>query len=267
MPPTRWTPTTSSESSNPNRYFRPTAKAQIAPASRPSRIAAHGHEERTGRGDGDQAGDGTGRDAEGGRVAVADPLDERSSRAAADAVATCVLVKASAARPLAASAEPALKPNQPNHSRPAPSMTNGRLCGRIWVLGPADPLAEDERQREARGAGVDVDRGSTREVLDAPCGEPAGAVAVRVAEVEDPVGDREVDERRPDGDEDGPAEELRAVSDRAGDQGRRDDREHQLEHREREGRDRSAGRRSAAGPVDEPRPGRPGGGRPRSRSR
>lgn len=24
-----------------------------------------------------------------------------------------------------------LKPNQPNHSSPAPSMTSGRLCGRI----------------------------------------------------------------------------------------------------------------------------------------
>ena len=31
--------------------------------------------------------------------------------------------------PLAASALPALKPNQPNHSRPAPSRTNGTLCG------------------------------------------------------------------------------------------------------------------------------------------
>ena len=32
-------------------------------------------------------------------------------------------------------ADPALKPYQPNHSRPAPSITNGRLCGRIGVVG------------------------------------------------------------------------------------------------------------------------------------
>jgi hypothetical protein len=40
-----------------------------------------------------------------------------------------VVTTASAARPFAASAEPALKPNQPNHSSDAPRMTNGTLCG------------------------------------------------------------------------------------------------------------------------------------------
>ena len=35
----------------------------------------------------------------------------------------------------ATSADPALKPNQPNHSRPAPSRTAGRLCGRIGSRG------------------------------------------------------------------------------------------------------------------------------------
>ena len=49
----------------------------------------------------------------------------------AAAGATRVLTQATAAVWLAASAEPALKPNQPNHSRPAPSITSGRLCGRI----------------------------------------------------------------------------------------------------------------------------------------
>ncbi len=54
-----------------------------------------------------------------------------SQPSAAAPVATCVLTQTSAAWPLAPSAEPALNPNQPNHSRPAPIMTNGRLCGRI----------------------------------------------------------------------------------------------------------------------------------------
>ena len=40
-----------------------------------------------------------------------------------------VVVKASAAEALAASALPALKPNHPNHSSPAPSSVNGTLCG------------------------------------------------------------------------------------------------------------------------------------------
>ena len=35
---------------------------------------------------------------------------------------------------LAPSAEPALKPNQPNHSSAAPSMTSVRLCGRIGTF-------------------------------------------------------------------------------------------------------------------------------------
>src|SRR5262245_58061872 len=44
--------------------------------------------------------------------------------------ASIVAVKASAAIPFAATALPALKPNQPNHSTPAPSSVNGTLCGR-----------------------------------------------------------------------------------------------------------------------------------------
>ena len=43
--------------------------------------------------------------------------------------ASIVAVNAKAAIPLAASALPALKPNQPNHSSPAPSSVNGTLCG------------------------------------------------------------------------------------------------------------------------------------------
>ena len=41
------------------------------------------------------------------------------------------MAKASDAVVPADSALPALKPNQPNHSNPAPSMTNGTLCGRM----------------------------------------------------------------------------------------------------------------------------------------
>lgn len=50
---------------------------------------------------------------------------QESSAAAAEAA---VVMKACAARPSAASAEPALKPNQPNISSDAPIITVGILC-------------------------------------------------------------------------------------------------------------------------------------------
>ena len=49
----------------------------------------------------------------------------------AAAAAMFVTVKALAARPPAVTAEPALKPNQPNHSRPAPSTIIGTSCGSL----------------------------------------------------------------------------------------------------------------------------------------
>src|SRR5215470_4508691 len=55
----------------------------------------------------------------------------------AAAVATVVVVNATEARSPAASAEPALKPYQPNHSRAAPSSTNGTLCGLGTARGKA----------------------------------------------------------------------------------------------------------------------------------
>src|SRR5439155_541072 len=69
-------------------------------------------------------------------TAVILPVRTRSRHAqvtSAIAAAVLVLVNASAARPLAARAEPALKPNHPNHRSPAPSSTSGTLCGTIAV--------------------------------------------------------------------------------------------------------------------------------------
>src|SRR3954471_10713046 len=71
-------------------------------------------------------------------IAVAAPtavgLPERitSSRVQTTSVAagaSMVVTKARPAIGLAARALPALNPNHPNHSRPAPSRTNGTLCG------------------------------------------------------------------------------------------------------------------------------------------
>ncbi|MNW61080.1 hypothetical protein D3C74_391140 [compost metagenome] len=57
-----------------------------------------------------------------------------SQAAIAAQVATVVLTQARPATSLAAPAEPALKPNQPNHRSAAPSITNGRLWGRMGSL-------------------------------------------------------------------------------------------------------------------------------------
>ncbi len=65
-------------------------------------------------------------------TAVACPpkrLSSASHVSAAAAAPAFVVTKASDAVPLAASAEPALNPNQPNHRSPAPRRTYGTLCG------------------------------------------------------------------------------------------------------------------------------------------
>ena len=48
---------------------------------------------------------------------------------AAEAVATKVLIIARPAEPFASSAEPALNPNQPTHSRPVPTIVSVSECG------------------------------------------------------------------------------------------------------------------------------------------
>src|SRR5881396_1987903 len=50
----------------------------------------------------------------------------------ATAVAIVVVVKALAATPSAATAEPALKPYQPTQSMPVPTMHNTMLCGAMF---------------------------------------------------------------------------------------------------------------------------------------
>src|SRR6187551_1539621 len=56
----------------------------------------------------------------------------------AAAAATLVTRSALAATPFAARADPALNPNQPNHSSPAPSTVIGTSCGSRLLLSPND---------------------------------------------------------------------------------------------------------------------------------
>src|SRR5579859_3128180 len=64
----------------------------------------------------------------------------------ATAVARVVVVKALAAMPSAATAEPALNPYQPTQSMPVPTMHSTRLCGGIGVL-PKPSRGPRMRQR------------------------------------------------------------------------------------------------------------------------
>ena len=70
----------------------------------------------------------------------------------AAAAAVLVTMKAFAARPLAATADPALKPNQPNHRRPAPEDRH-RDVVRLH------PVAVDDAPTDEQGD----DRGRSRQ--------------------------------------------------------------------------------------------------------
>src|SRR5688572_7523965 len=63
---------------------------------------------------------------------VGEPLTIHSpsiQASVAAAVASSVLVNTSVAKPFASRFEPTLNPNQPTHSRQAPIMVMGTLCG------------------------------------------------------------------------------------------------------------------------------------------
>ena len=104
---------------------------------------------------------------------------------------------------------------------------------RFHLLAVRGTPADEDRDDERGDARADVDDGAAREVEGAELVEPA----VRGP---DPVRDGRVDEDRPeDREEDERAEPL-ALGEGAGDEGRRDRREHQLERREEQERDRRA---------------------------
>ncbi|MNT36119.1 hypothetical protein D3C72_1721810 [compost metagenome] len=131
MPPTPWMPNTSSASSARSMRFRPfTPQTQTTPATTPMISAPTGPTRPA-------AGVMPTRPAIAPEAAPSIeglPLmahSVNSQASTAPAVAIIVLKKARVAFSLAASAEPALKPNQPTHSRAAPTKVIGRLCGCI----------------------------------------------------------------------------------------------------------------------------------------
>src|SRR5664279_4203796 len=134
MPPTAWTPNTSSVSSTFSRCFRPlTPHRQTRPAAMPI-TNAPGMPTLPAAGV-MATSPATAPDAAPSIDGL--PLNIHSPNVhdnTAQAVARYVLMNASAAEPLASSADPALKPNQPNHSSDAPIMVIGRFAGAIDSL-------------------------------------------------------------------------------------------------------------------------------------
>ena len=142
--------------------------------------------------------------------------------------AMSVLTNACAAMPLAASAEPPLKPNQPNHRRPVPRATKAMLCGARARRAEA-ALADDEHRGQGGEAGAHVD--------DHAAGEVEHALLRQQAAAPDPVDERDVDEDAPDHQELQVALEVDPVGEGAGDERRGDDGEHLLVDEVRLGRD------------------------------
>src|SRR3954449_10454968 len=101
-----------------------------------------------------------------------------SQLSAAAPVATLVVTQTSAAWPLAPGAEPALKPNQPNHSSPAPVITRVRLCGRIGSR--PKPRRLPSTRARARPAAP---------ALMCTAVPPAKSIAFRLLAIQPPVGD------------------------------------------------------------------------------
>src|SRR6476659_940453 len=136
-PPTRCTPTTSSESSYPNLDLSPTASGQIAPAIKPTKIAPIGVTAP-------QAGvmatsPATAPEAAPTPVTCPSLIFSTPSQARVAAqVAVNVVTMTMAAELPAASAEPPLNAYQPAHSRPAPRSVSGTLCGLRSCPQPAD---------------------------------------------------------------------------------------------------------------------------------
>ena len=90
-------------------------------------------------------------------------------------MAIWVTVMAMPARPSAATAEPALKPNQPTHSKGGPDHAVHEVV-RGHVLGPvASALAEEDRADKSGNAGIDVHHRATGEVEHARVAEEATA--------------------------------------------------------------------------------------------
>ena len=107
------------------------AQNHTIPAASPIAERGPGQHEARRRRDRHQARHRAGDRPEHRRLAAQHPLGGTQASVAAPA-AICVASTAMPARPPAASAPPALKPNQPTHSSEAPTTASARLYGAMF---------------------------------------------------------------------------------------------------------------------------------------
>ncbi len=128
---------------------------------------ALGIDEAASRRDGDETSNGTGGDAKQARLTVDEPLGEHpSERGHGGGDLRRGHGDTGAVLP-AASAEPALKPNQPTHSSEAPMSVQDEVEGRHALGAVAGATSEDEAGDETGDAGVDVNDRAAGEVENA----------------------------------------------------------------------------------------------------
>jgi hypothetical protein len=127
------------------------------------------------------------------------------------------------AEPFAASALPALKPNQPTQSSDA-GHGHREVVWRHLCAREAAPVADHECRNQRRDAGIHVHHRSTRVVAETHVGEPAAAPH--------PMCHGQIDDHEPQRAEQQHRAESDALRECADDQCRRDDREGELEHHE-----------------------------------
>ena len=153
---------------------------------------------------------------------------------------------ACAATPLAASAEPALKPAQPNHRMPVPIIVSGRLCGGIGASGIALALARARSTSASAAAPALMCTTAPPAKSSAPISASQPPANTQCATGAYTSTSQTRDEHRV-------GAELQPVGRRAGDQRRGDDRERHLERAEQHERDREEARRTHP-PPDAPGP-------------
>ncbi len=143
-------------------------------------------------------------------------------------------MKATAVTPFASRLDPALKPNQPTHSRHGADIGHRQRvrCDQLRLV--ADTLAQNEAAHQAGNAGVDVDDRAAGEVERAlaeqePVIARIGRQEVGAGPVPDHVRDRIINDRRPQHDEQHQRPELHPLRKAADDQRRSDAGEGHLE--------------------------------------
>ena len=135
---------------------------------------------------------------------------------AATAVAIWVTVIAMPACTPALTAEPALKPNQPTHSSAAPM----KVSTMLWPGPVSRRLPSMSAHDQAGDAGVDMHDRAAGEVEHLDPRHPVLVAVEDAVRAPHPMGDRRIDEDRPQADEPQHRRELHALREGAGDQRR-----------------------------------------------